>query len=169
MKPTIKLYRLLGLKPCGRPKRKTAVSLLRKPYRFCVRGTPRSMRAILLFVFLLLLLLPLLVWAQEPIQRWRRLSPEEREKVLRNYQRWLDLPPKRQEELRYEFEDWRYMPEKKREKLKKRYEEFRRLPPEERRQWREKYNEHYKLSPEEKKALRERLKKKRSHRQRRGH
>ena len=167
MKPTIKFYRPRDLKSRGQPKRKAAASPLWKPHRIFARDMSRSMRVIQLFVFLFLLLLPLLGWAQEPIQRWRRLSPEEREKVLRNYEHWLDLPPKRQEELRYEFEDWRYMPEKKREKLKKRYERFRRLPPEERRQWREKFNENYKLSPEEKKALREQLRKKRSDRRRR--
>lgn len=113
-------------------------------------------RALTLYSLLFFLLLPLLGWAQEPRDQWRRLSPEEKAAIERNFQRWRSLPPERQEHLRQEWDYWRSLPPDRRENLKRRFEEFRKLPPGEAQQWQDKSRERG-LSPDEKRALRERL------------
>jgi hypothetical protein len=106
---------------------------------------------------LLLILLPAAWgWAQAPRDQWRRLSPEEKAAIERNYQRWQSLPPERQEHLRKEWDYWRNLPPDRQENLKRGFQAFSDLPPNERQQWQDKFQRRQ-LSPEEKRALRDRL------------
>lgn len=57
---------------------------------------------------------------------WRHLTPNEKERVLRNYRRWQTLPPQDKEHLREQWNRWQRLPEDRRERLKQRYNEQRR-------------------------------------------
>jgi hypothetical protein len=74
----------------------------------------------------LVLLQPILGWAREDGDKWRNLSPRERENVLKNYRRWKDLPPQDKEHLREEWDRWQNLPKDRRDQLKNRYEDLRR-------------------------------------------
>jgi hypothetical protein len=67
-----------------------------------------------------------LAFAAEDSDRWRNLSPRERENVLKNYQRWKNLPPQDKEHLREEWNRWQNLPKDRREQLRDRYEDLRR-------------------------------------------
>ena len=73
----------------------------------------------------LALLQPTSAFAADDRDRWRNLSPRERENVLKNYRRWKDLPPQDKEHLREEWNRWQRLPEDRRERLKQRYNEQR--------------------------------------------
>jgi hypothetical protein len=83
-------------------------------------------RAVLITSFCSLLLMPLSGWALDDGEKWRNLSPKERENILRNYQRWQNLPPQDKEHLREEWDRWQRLPQDRRDKIKRRYEEQRR-------------------------------------------
>jgi hypothetical protein len=74
----------------------------------------------------LLLLQPIFGWAAQEGDRWRNLSPRERENVLKNYRRWKNLPPQDKEHLREEWDRWQNLPKDRREQLRDRYEDLRR-------------------------------------------
>lgn len=74
-----------------------------------------------------ILLQPVFGWAaQDERDRWRNLSPRERENVLKNYRRWKNLPPQDKEHLRGEWDRWQNLPKDRRDQLKDRYEDLRR-------------------------------------------
>jgi len=82
-----------------------------------------------LLVISSVLFLPLAAWAAEGTDNWRNLSPQEKERVLRNYQHWKSLPPKDKEHLQEEWDRWRRLPENRRDKLRERYDDLRRFRP----------------------------------------
>lgn len=57
---------------------------------------------------------------------WNRLSPKDKDRILRNYQRWQNLAPRDKEHLREEWDRWQSLPQDRRDKLKERYEDRRR-------------------------------------------
>ena len=61
-------------------------------------------RIVVSILFSALLLSPLAGWAANSGDNWRNLSPQEKEKVRRNYQRWQHLPPEDKEHLREEWD-----------------------------------------------------------------
>ncbi|HEX2227313.1 MAG TPA: DUF3106 domain-containing protein [Candidatus Binatia bacterium] len=69
---------------------------------------------------------PSSVFAADDRDRWRNLSPRERENVLKNYRRWKDLPPQDKEHLREEWDRWQNLPKDRRDQLRNRYEDLRR-------------------------------------------
>lgn len=73
-----------------------------------------------------ILLQPMFGWAAADGERWRNLSPRERENVLKNYRRWKNLPPQDKEHLREEWDRWQNLPKDRREQLRDRYEDMRR-------------------------------------------
>jgi Protein of unknown function (DUF3106) len=79
-------------------------------------------RVVVSILFSALLLSPLAGWAANG-DNWRNLSPQEKDKVRRNYQRWQNLPPQDKEHLREEWDRWQRLPQDRRERLKQRYEE----------------------------------------------
>jgi hypothetical protein len=74
----------------------------------------------------LFLLQPIVGWAADDRDRWRNLSPRERENVIKNYRRWKNLPPRDKEHLREEWDRWQNLPKDRREQLRDRYEDLRR-------------------------------------------
>ncbi len=60
-------------------------------------------------------------WSGTPLER---LSPEEREKVKKNYERFKNLPPQERERIRENFKQWKQMPPEEKQKLRDRYEKM---------------------------------------------
>jgi Protein of unknown function (DUF3106) len=77
----------------------------------------------------LLLLLPVSSWARDGNDNWRRLNPQEKENIQRNYQRWQNLPPQDKEHLREEWDRYQNLPPDQRDKLRRRYDELRQNRP----------------------------------------
>jgi Protein of unknown function (DUF3106) len=61
--------------------------------------------------------------AENPIERWNRMSPEERERALAR------LPPARAAQIRQRIERYNQLPPQVREALNERYERLSQLPP----------------------------------------
>jgi hypothetical protein len=74
----------------------------------------------------LYLLQPMIGLAADDGNRWRNLSPRERENVIKNYRRWKNLPPQDKEHLREEWDRYQNLPKDRREQLRDRYEDMRR-------------------------------------------
>ena len=69
----------------------------------------------------------------EKLERWRTMTPEERERIRRRYHRWKELPPERRERILERRKRWRELPEEQRRSLMQRREIYRSAPPEEKR------------------------------------
>lgn len=87
------------------------------------------------------------------LERWRRMTPEERERIRERYHRWKELPPEQRERILERRRRWRELPESERNYLRGRREIYRNAWPEEKRvidkffgRWRE-------LPPERRQAL----------------
>jgi 2-succinyl-5-enolpyruvyl-6-hydroxy-3-cyclohexene-1-carboxylate synthase len=77
-------------------------------------------------VFFLILCQPIALWAADSGERWRDLSPKEKDAVRRNYQRWQNLPPRDKDRLREEWNRWQNLPPDRRDKLRERYDDLQR-------------------------------------------
>ena len=93
----------------------------------------------------------------EKIERWRTMTPEDRERIRERYHRWKELPPERKERILERRRQWRELPEGQRSFLMQRREIYRNAGPQEKRtietfarRWRD-------LPPERRRALRGRL------------
>ena len=90
----------------------------------------------------------------EKLERWRTMTPEERERIRRRYHRWKELPPERRERILEGRKRWRELPEEQRRSLMRRREIYRNAPPEER-QAIEKFFRYWRhLPPERRHAMR---------------
>lgn len=85
----------------------------------------RFKQIIALTLLSVFLCLPVAGWARDD-DRWKDLSPKEKEDVRRNYQRWKNLPPQDKERLREEWNRWQNLPQDRRDKLRQRYDELQR-------------------------------------------
>lgn len=113
--------------------------------------------------FLLFLLLPFSARADHSAEQWRRLSPEERAIIQRNYQRWKALPSYEKQHLKNKWRHWRSLPPERQEELRGRYQKFRQLPSEERQHWRKEFRGRREFSPEQRRDFRERLQREKRH------
>ena len=66
----------------------------------------------------------------EKIERWRRMSPEEQDRIRERYRQWKALPPERRERLMERTRRWRELPEGDRRYLMQRREMYRNARPE---------------------------------------
>jgi len=69
---------------------------------------------------------------QERLERWRSMSPEERDRIRERYLRWKELSPEKQERILERNRRWRELPEEQRSYLKDRRELLKDAGPEER-------------------------------------
>ena len=67
-------------------------------------------------------------------ERWKKLSPKQREKVRERYEKFEKLPPKEQARVRKNRERWQKLPPEKRDQLRERWRE---LTPEQRKELRQ--------------------------------
>lgn len=65
-------------------------------------------------------------------ERWRDMSPEERQRARRGMKRWEDMSPERRHETRALFEHMRLLPEAEQQALRERW---RTMTPAERERW----------------------------------
>jgi|GEM_PF-3234167 len=91
------------------------------------------------------------------MKRWEALSPQEQEKILRNYETWKRLSPGEQMQVQKNLERLRQMSPEQRERVRENYRRFQSLPPERQRQLRNRFERFRRLSPEEQSRLRSRL------------
>lgn len=84
----------------------------------------------------------------------RDLSPEEQDRVRRNYQEWKSFSPEHRREFRHRMDQWRGLSPEERDLYQKRYHQFQQLPPDERGRVREKLKRWDNLSPEERDEIR---------------
>lgn len=93
----------------------------------------------------------------ERIERWRRMSPEEREQIRERYRRWKDLPPERRERSLERSRRWRELPERDRRFLRERREMYRNAWPDEKRVIDKFFVRMRQLPPERRRALQRRI------------
>jgi hypothetical protein len=84
----------------------------------------------------------------------RNFSPEEQDRLRRNFQEWKSFSPEHQREFRHRMDQWRGFSPEERNLYQKRYHQFQQLPPDERGRVREKLNRWDNLSPQEQEEIR---------------
>jgi hypothetical protein len=99
------------------------------------------------------------VWAEEGAgtRKWEMLSPQEQERVLKNYEAWKRLPSGEQHRVRESFDQFRKMPLEEQDRVRQNYRRFQKLSPERQIQLRRRFEHFKQLSPEERTRLRERI------------
>ncbi len=70
---------------------------------------------------------------------WEELSPEERQRALRNFQRYRSLPESSRKRMDRSYESWQQLDKRERERVQRNYERYRKMSPEERRNFEHKY------------------------------
>ena len=93
----------------------------------------------------------------EKLERWRTMTPEERERIRRRYHRWKELPPEQRERILERRKRWRELPEEHRRALRKRREAYRNAPPEERQAIERLFRHWRRLPPEQRHTVRRNL------------
>ena len=93
----------------------------------------------------------------ERLERWRTMSPEERERVRERYRRWKELSPEQRERIKERNRRWRELPEEQRRYLKDRRELFSDAGPEDRGVVRKFFALMRSLPPEARSAARQKI------------
>jgi hypothetical protein len=84
----------------------------------------------------------------------KNLSPEENDRLRRNFKEWKSFSPENRKEFRHRMDHWRELSPGERELYQKRYHQFEQLPPDERGRVRKKLDRWDNLSPQEKDEIR---------------
>ena len=58
-------------------------------------------------------------------QRWEELSPDDRERALRNYRRYQELPAEKRKDVDKSYEKWKSLPNTDRDRYRRKYEDYR--------------------------------------------
>jgi len=90
-------------------------------------------------------------------KNWQDLSPEEKEKLRRNYKEWQSLSPKEKGEMRQRMDRLNNMSPREREVYHQLYKKWRHLPPDERQQLQKELDNWENLSPRQQEAIRSRF------------
>ena len=96
---------------------------------------------------------------QQALERWQRLTPEQKQELRERYQRWQNLPPDEKEELQRKFEAWRRLPPEEKATAQKNFERWQKLSPEQRARLRERWQHWRELPPERREELKRRFEK----------
>ncbi|NIO17126.1 MAG: DUF3106 domain-containing protein [Deltaproteobacteria bacterium] len=94
----------------------------------------------------------------ENMERWRKLPPERKEKIIKRYRRWEKLPPEKRERILKRYRKFKNMPPEKRERMKRRWKRMQELSPEERDNLQGTMSKFRRFSPEKKGAIRNNMK-----------
>ena len=84
--------------------------------------------------------------APTPLERWNRLTPEQRQRVL------AQMPPERRREFQQKLQQYRSLPPEERQQLRDRYQAFSQLPPEQQNHARELFRQFNSL-PEDRRPI----------------
>ena len=87
-------------------------------------------------------------------RRTRNLSPDEKERLERQYKKWKSMPPEKQNTLRKRMEQYKGLPPEERQLYQQRFKQWKGLSPEERRGLQEKLEKWNTLPPEEQEGIR---------------
>ena len=93
----------------------------------------------------------------ERLERWRSMSPEERERIRERYRRWKELPPEERERIKERHRRWRELPEEQRRYLKDRRELMKDAGPEDRVVVRKFFDRMHSLPPGARSAARQKI------------
>lgn len=93
----------------------------------------------------------------EKLDRWRSMTPEERERFRERYRRWEKLPPERRKRIRERRQRWSKHPEEHRHFLMQRREIYRNAGQEERRAIEKFFRRWRQLPPERRQTMRRNL------------
>ncbi len=74
---------------------------------------------------------------EQRIERWQRLSPQDRQRIRERHERLQELPTRERERVRKNFDRWRRLSPEERERMRQRHERFEKLPADQRRKLRE--------------------------------
>lgn len=90
----------------------------------------------------------------DKVERWRRMTPEERERIRERYHRWKELPPEQRERILERKRRWRELPESERNFLRERREIYRNAWPEEQKVIKRFFQRWRELPPEHRQSMR---------------
>ncbi|MGA6994105.1 MAG: DUF3106 domain-containing protein [Candidatus Deferrimicrobiaceae bacterium] len=93
----------------------------------------------------------------EKLDRWRSMTPEERERYRERYSRWKELPPERRKRILERRRRWSTLPEEQRRFLMQRREIYRNAWPEEKRAIEKFFRRWRQLPPERRQTMRRNL------------
>lgn len=93
----------------------------------------------------------------EKLERWRKMTPEQQERIRERYRRWKSLPPEEREQILERRRAWRSLPEAERSYLRGRREILRKAGPEERRAIRKFTRRVRKMPPDRRRWLHRRI------------
>jgi len=93
----------------------------------------------------------------ERLERWRSMSPEERDRIRERYRRWKELSPEQQERIRERKRRWRELPEEQRSYLRDRRELMKDAGPEDRVVVRKFFDRMHSLPPGVRSAARQKI------------
>ncbi len=68
----------------------------------------------------------------ENMERWRKLSPDRKRKVIERYRRWEKLPPNKRRMILRRYRRFKNLPKGEQKRLRRRWGKLKRLNPEER-------------------------------------
>jgi len=91
------------------------------------------------------------------IERWRSMSPEERERIRERYRRWKELTPEQRERVKARHRRWRELPEEQRSYLRERRAMLREAGTEDRAVVRKFFARMHALPPEMRRATRQQV------------
>jgi hypothetical protein len=96
--------------------------------------------------------------AQDPSSKnYETLTPEEKERLDRNYREWKSLPPERQKLLERRMEKWKDLSPEEKALYRRRMDQWQSLPPQERHRMRERLDNWDRLPQKEKDQIRRRF------------
>jgi hypothetical protein len=72
-------------------------------------------------------------------QKWDDLSPDQRQKALKNYQRYKQLPEQDRRSIERSYESWRGMKPSERDQIRQKYNTYRQMSPAQRRELDQRY------------------------------
>lgn len=95
----------------------------------------------------------------EKLERWRSMSPENKERIRERYRHWKTLSPERRERILEHRRRWGKLPEKEKRYLRQRREVFRNAQPEDRQAIRKFFRGWKHLPPDRRGSLRRNVEK----------
>ena len=97
----------------------------------------RPLKTAASFLWLLTLLIAPAAWAQpapraevfaqndnDTLERWQRMTPEQKQELRDRFQRWKNLPPSEKEELQRKFDNWRRLPPEEKATARRNFERW---------------------------------------------
>ena len=84
---------------------------------------------------------------QGALERWQKLTPEEKQELRDRYQRWKALPPEEKADLQKRYDNWRRLSPDEKATVRKNYERWQRLSPDQRQQLQQRWQQWRELPP----------------------